>query len=83
MGGVRVTPARTAGQEPPRWGREARARAGYYLGVVLIALGVGWQLGPGWGVAVLGAGVVAGFVWLYNVDDPAGPADQEDGGGPW
>lgn len=57
--------------------REVRARAGFYVGVLLIALGVGYQLGVGWGLAVLGAGVVVGFVWLYNVDEPT----EEPAGG--
>lgn len=67
--------APAAGDAPAGNPRPARARAGYLLGVLLVAAGLGWQIGWGWGVAVLGAGVVALFVWLYPVDDPA---DDED-----
>lgn len=62
-------------QPPDRAGaglsRVARARAGFTLGVVLIALGLGYQLDVGWSLVVLGAGLVVGFVWLYDVDEPA------------
>lgn len=56
--------------------RAWRARAGYHAGVALTAGGVGWELGPGWGLALVGVGLVAGFVWLYDVDDPQ-PEDQQ------
>lgn len=62
--------------------RVARARLGLCLGLLLLAVGVGYELGAGWGVAVLGAGLVAAFVWLYDVDEPPDPNDvrtrQED-----
>jgi hypothetical protein len=62
--------------------RPARARIGYFLGLLTLAAGIGLALGYGWGVAVAGAGLVAWSVLLYDVDEvPQGPAEQEDG--PW
>lgn len=59
--------------------RVARARAGMLLGLALIALGLGYQLGPGYGLAAFGAGIAAGFLfgWLYEVDDPV-PVEPEN-----
>lgn len=56
--------------------RIARARTGYLVGVLLIAVGVGIALGLGWGFVAAGAGLVAGSVWLYDVDEPD-PAEVE------
>jgi hypothetical protein len=50
--------------------RATRARIGYFLGVLLIAAGVGWELGYGWGVLAAGVGLVANMVLLYDVDEP-------------
>lgn len=65
-----------------RVSRAARARIGYFAGLLLLAAGVGLALGPGWGAAVAGAGLIAWSVLLYDVDEvPPGPAEREDG--PW
>jgi len=67
-------------QRPPRrMPRADRARLGYLLGVLLIAAGLGWQIGYGWGAVAAGAGVVAYMVLLYDVDEE--PEVREDG--PW
>jgi hypothetical protein len=50
--------------------RAARARIGYFAGVLLIAVGVGLALGAGWGLAAGGAGLIAYTVLLYDVDEP-------------
>lgn len=63
----------------PRWSRIARARAGYFAGLLLLAAGIGWAIAPGWGLAVAGAGAIAYVVLLYDVDEE--PAVREDG--PW
>lgn len=59
--------------------RIARARAGYFAGLLLLALGLGLALGPGWGVATAGVGLIAWSVLLYDVDEE--PPVREDG--PW
>lgn len=72
----RVKPARR------RVSRTGRARVGYFVGVLILAVGVGLARGVGWGVAVAGVGLIAWSVLLYDVDeDPQGPAEREDG--PW
>jgi hypothetical protein len=63
----------------PRLSRIARARLGYFLGVLLIAAGIGWAIAPGWGLAAAGVGAIAYVVLLYDVDDE--PQVREDG--PW
>jgi hypothetical protein len=65
-----------------RVSRPARARIGYFLGLLLLAAGLGWFVHPGLGVAVAGVGLIAWSVLLYDVDEvPQGPAEREDG--PW
>lgn len=59
--------------------RIARARAGFFAGLLLLALGLGVALGPGWGVATAGIGLIAWSVLLYDVDEE--PEEREDG--PW
>jgi hypothetical protein len=63
----------------PRLSRIARARAGYFAGLLLLAAGIAWAIAPGWGVAVAGAGAIAYVVLLYDVDED--PPVREDG--PW
>lgn len=53
--------------------RETRARLGFVLGVLAAAVGVGWELGPGWGLVLAGLGVCVLCVFLTRVDD-----DTED-----
>jgi hypothetical protein len=55
-----------------RWSvpRSARARIGYFAGVLLIAAGLGLALGLGWGLVATGVGLIAYMVLLYDVDDP-------------
>jgi len=59
--------------------RIVRARAGYFAGLLLIAVGLGLALGPGWGLAAAGVGLIAWSVLLYDVDED--PPVREDG--PW
>lgn len=59
--------------------RAARARAGYFAGLLLLAVGLGLEIGLGWGLTAAGAGLVAYMVLLYDVDEV--PAEREDG--PW
>jgi hypothetical protein len=47
-----------------------RARLGYFVGVLLIATGLGLVLAVGWGIAAAGVGLVAYTVLLYDVDEP-------------
>jgi hypothetical protein len=63
----------------PRLPRIMRARAAYFAGLLLIALGLGLALGPGWGLAAAGVGTVLWSVLLYDVDED--PPVREDG--PW
>lgn len=63
----------------PRLSRITRARAGYFLGLLLLAAGIGWALAPGWGIATAGIGLIAWSVLLYDVDEE--PVEREDG--PW
>jgi hypothetical protein len=56
--------------------RTARARAGYFLGVLLLAAGVGLAIAVGWGLVAAGAGLIAYFTLLYDVDEP-GPYDPD------
>lgn len=60
--------------------RAARARTGYFVGVLLIAAGMGLALEFGWGLVAAGIGLIAYAVLLYDVDDPPTP-EREDG--PW
>lgn len=62
-----------------RLGRPARARLGFFAGLLLLAVGLGWFVHPGLGVAVAGAGVIVWSVLLYDVDEV--PPVREDG--PW
>jgi hypothetical protein len=57
--------------------RAVRARVGYFAGVLLIAAGLGWVLGYGWGLVSAGAGLVAYTVLLYDVDEPQ-PYDPDE-----
>jgi hypothetical protein len=59
--------------------RTARARTGYFAGLVLIASGLWLALGLGWGLIAAGAGVIAYFALLYDVDEPL-PYDNEEAG---
>lgn len=63
-------------KRPRRLTRTARARVGYFSGVLLLAVGLGLALAVGWGLVVAGAGLVAYFTLLYDVDDPA-PLDPD------
>lgn len=49
--------------------RAARARTGYFLGLLLLAAGIGLALGLGWGLVAAGAGLIAYVVLLYDVDE--------------
>lgn len=61
-----------------RFSRAARARVGYFLGLVLLAVGVGWQLGYGWGLVGAGVGLAVWSVLLYDVDEPVTPDEQRE-----
>lgn len=50
--------------------RTARARTGYFSGLLLFAAGLALALGLGWGLVVAGVGLIAYFTLLYDVDDP-------------
>lgn len=50
--------------------RAARARTGYFAGVLLIAVGIGLVLDLGWGLVAAGVGLIAYTVLLYDVDEP-------------
>jgi hypothetical protein len=56
--------------------RTARARTGYFAGLLLLAVGLGLALGLGWGLTAAGVGLIAYFTLLYDVDDPA-PLDPD------
>jgi hypothetical protein len=60
-------------KRPRRPSRAARARAGYFAGVLLLAAGLAFALAPGWGLTAAGVGLVAYFTLLYDVDEPAAP----------
>jgi hypothetical protein len=62
-----------------RISRIARARTGYFAGLLLLAVGIGWAIAPGWGLAAAGLGAIAYVVLLYDVDEE--PPVREDG--PW
>jgi protein-S-isoprenylcysteine O-methyltransferase Ste14 len=47
-----------------------RARIGYFVGVLLAAIGIGLALGLGWGLLAAGVGLIAYTVLLYDVDEP-------------
>jgi biopolymer transport protein ExbB/TolQ len=61
--------------------RAARARTGYFTGLLLIAAGLAVALGVGWGLVAAGAGLIAYTVLLYDVDDMPERVEREDG--PW
>jgi hypothetical protein len=62
-----------------RMSRAARARIGYFLGVLLVAAGLGLALAPGWGLVAAGVGLIAYMVLLYDVDEP-GPIEPDHEG---
>ncbi len=51
-------------------------RAGYGVGVILIALGVGLVFEPGWAVMVIGVGCIAYALLIHDVDEPSQAPDQ-------
>lgn len=51
--------------------RTARARAGYFSGLLLLAAGLVLTISLGWGLVAAGVGLIAYFTLLYDVDDPA------------
>jgi hypothetical protein len=53
-----------------RVARVTRARSGFFLGLLILAGGVWMTFGPGPALIVFGAGVVAYWVLLYDVDEP-------------
>jgi hypothetical protein len=61
-----------------RWriSRVVRAHLGYLAGLLILATGFGLALNIGWGLVAAGIGLVAKFVWLYDVDEPE-PDDTE------
>ncbi|SCL21681.1 hypothetical protein [Micromonospora inyonensis] len=59
-----------------RVSRAARARSGYFLGLLLLAVGFGLALSVGWGLVAAGVGLIAYVVLLYDVDE-AGQVDPE------
>jgi hypothetical protein len=66
-------------REPKRRiSRTARARTGYFLGVLLVAAGVGLALCPGWGLVAAGAGLIAYMIVLYDVDEPQPHEDDQE-----
>jgi hypothetical protein len=56
--------------------RAIRARIGYFAGLLLIATGIGLAICPGWGLTAAGAGLIAYFTLLYDVDEPQ-PSDPD------
>lgn len=64
-------------QRKRRVTRAARARAGYFGGLLLLAAGLGLALGLGWGLVAAGAGLIAYVVLLYDVDEPLLDPDAE------
>lgn len=50
----------------------SRARLGYALGCLLVAVGVAVNWGPGWGLIVAGVFVAASFLVLADVDGKGG-----------
>jgi hypothetical protein len=64
---------------PRRVTRTARARTGYFSGLLLIGVGLALALGLGWGLVAAGLGVTAYFVLLYSVDEPL-PYDNDEAG---
>lgn len=66
-------------KQPRRVTRTARARTGYFSGLLLIGIGLALALGLGWGLVVAGVGLIAYFTLLYDVDEPL-PYDNEEAG---
>lgn len=62
--------------KPRRVTRTVRARIGYFAGLLAIAVGIGLALAAGWGLVAAGAGLIAYFTLLYDVDEP-GPYDPD------
>jgi hypothetical protein len=67
--------------KPKRMARAARARTGYFAGLLLIAAGLALALGVGWGLVAAGTGLIAYMTLLYDVDDMPERVEREDG--PW
>lgn len=44
-------------------------RAGYGVGVILVALGVGLVFNPGWALMVAGVGAIIYGLIIHDVDD--------------
>lgn len=63
--------------------RSARARTGYFAGVLLVAAGLFLTFGSGWALIAAGVGLVVYVVLLYDVDEPADPSVPDMDGGPW
>lgn len=67
-------------REPSRrLSRTARARAGYFSGLLLLSAGLALALALGWGLVAAGVGLIAYFTLLYDVDEPL-PHDNEEAG---
>jgi hypothetical protein len=64
-------------KQPRRVTRVARARSGYFAGLLLASAGLAMALAVGWGLVAAGVGLVAYFTLLYDVDDPP-PHDDEE-----
>jgi hypothetical protein len=68
-------------RKPKPMVRATRARYGYFLGVLILTEGAWLTFGLGPAVIVLGLGVLAYWVLLYDVDDMPERVEREDG--PW
>ena len=66
-------------RRPRRITRVARARTGYFAGLLLITSGLWLVLSLGWALIASGVGVIAYFVLLYSVDEPL-PYDNDQAG---
>lgn len=53
--------------------RLARVKAGYACSVVVASVGLGIELGTGWGLAIGGAVSAASFLFLAETDDDGAP----------
>ena len=63
--------------------RLLRARLGFLAGVALMAVGLGVQLGIGWGLLIAGIGLAVWSVALYDVDEPESGGSPKPRGGMW